>query len=243
VSRVVVCAPCWNQVGYTRWFVSSVLRNSEGHDVHLILLDNGSVDETRDYITSLRRKTTTTILNAENVGVNPAWNALLEEAIKPKYAADAICLANNDIVVGPGWLDSVCQAFQDPANASYFVANGAFANQHTFEDDVRQALPALRGQRVTARGGWCLFFTPAMVRLFHPIPPELVLWFGDDWMHYHLEKAGLQCEAMLDCCALHFLSKSVAEYPNKVERIAKDREAFMRLVPEMVPVIERELRK
>lgn len=242
MSRVVVCAPCWNQVEYTRWFVDSVRRNSWGHDVHLVLLDNGSKDETREYICGLGA--TTPILLPQNVGVNRAWNALLEEAVKPKYAADTICLANNDIIVGPGWLDSIRQAFADPTNASYFVANGVFTTgQDTFDEDVRRVRPHTLGQRVEARAGWCLFFTPDMIRLFHPIPPELILWFGDDWMHYKLEKAGLKCEAMLDCYALHFLSKSVTEYPNKVEQIAKDREAFMRLVPEMVPVIERELLK
>lgn len=238
MSRVAICVPCWNQVQYTQWFVESVERNSGDHDVHFILLDNGSKDGTREYLRSV--KNATRIFLPKNVGVNPAWNYLLREAQEPRLwrddfaqEADVICLANNDILAGPEWLDRVCRELAKPDNASYYVANGFFdCDQHSFDETVRQALPELRGKRRPGRGGWCLFFTPAMVDLFLPIPPEIKLWFGDDWMHHKLGRAGYQCEALMDCCALHFLSKSVTEYPNKVEQIAQDREAFARIMEE-----------
>jgi len=228
VSIVTICAPCWNQVEYTKWFVESIRRNSEGHDVGLILLDNGSTDGTREYIRSVNA---IRIELEENIGVNPAWNMLLAEALK--HESDVIVLANNDIWVGPEWLNSVSHELMWPYNGSYFLPyDGIQTSIEGYEDAVRAALPTLRGHRVASRGGWCMFFTPAMVRRFHPIPDGIKLWFGDDWIHYKLGEAGFRCETLLDCCVRHFLSKSVTELPNKIEIIARDREAFARIMDE-----------
>lgn len=241
MSSAVVCVPCWNQVEYTRWFVESVLRNSGEHSIHFIMLDNGSSDETPQYLHELRQKLKhswahrmpvgmTVISRPTNEGVNPAWNLLLTEAMVSHPDADAICLSNNDIVVGPGWLDGVCDTFYDPDNKSYLHANGQLTDHANFENDVRTMLPRVRNRRESARAGWCLFFEPKMLREFLPIPRELTLWFGDDWIHHKLEQAGYKCEVQLNCFALHFLSKSIEEYPNKVEVVARDREIFRAII-------------
>lgn len=233
MSSVAVCVPCWNQVGYTRWFVESVKRNTGGeHHIQFIFLDNGSTDETYKYLRSMRR--VTLLRNEQNRGVNPAWNQLLREALEEKRHGklDVICLANNDIVVGPRWLDGICEALGDPQNKSYLHANGTLSNHENFDNDVHTMLPRVQGQRMPGRAGWCLFFTPEMVRTFLPIPHELTLWFGDDWIHYKLEQAGYKCEVQLDCFALHFLSKSIEEHPEKIALVEKDREIFRRLIGE-----------
>lgn len=236
MARVAVCVPCWNQLVYTKRMVESVERNSAGHEVTFILLDNGSTDGTRDYlnrVVSERQRPRDRVIELDaNEGVNPAWNHLLGAVFAVDDGSnmfDVICLANNDIVVGPGWLDAPAKALARDANSAYFLANGGPFAERTFEVEAEEMRQRFANQRAPGKAGWCFFFTYRHVWRFWPIPHELVLWYGDDWIHYKLANAGFCCETLLDCCVLHFGSKSVAEYPDKVATIQRDREAFRRL--------------
>ena len=227
MAKVAVCVPCWNNLKYTRMMVESVKRNSDGHQVYFVFLDNGSSDGTSAFLSS-QPGVAKLIQKPTNVGVNPAWNELLTEALV--HGPDVVCLANNDILVGPGWLDAMSIEITKN-DKRYFLPNGQFKNSRTFDKDVRHALPRLSGS-VQARGGWCLFFHPSAVPLFHPIPDEIKLWYGDDWIHHHLGKNGYRCEALQATCCLHFVSKTISHYPGMVEQIARDRIAFNRLTGE-----------
>lgn len=222
--NVAVCFPCWNQRFYTEHLVASVRRNSAGHNVKLVSLDNGSTDGTGDYLQAV---SDVFLRLPRNIGVNPAWNLLLGTALGMNV--DMIVLVNNDVIVGPAWLDAPARELARDDNWSYFLPNGEFTKVAGFDESVRSSLPALAGRRAPGRAGWCLFFTPAMVRWFHPLPHELVLWFGDDWMHYKLNEHGYSCEVLMDSCALHFVSKTVGEYPDMVATIERDRQHFRSL--------------
>lgn len=224
MARVAICVPCCNNVSYTRLMTASVLRNSDGHQCFFVFLDNGSTDDTVAYLSSLPG-VTKIIRKPHNVGVNPAWNEILAEALK--HEPDVVVLANNDILVGPGWLDAASVEIAKN-DKRYFLPNAQFTNPETFDADVRRALPGLTGG-VPARGGWCLFFHPSAIPLFHPIPHEIKLWYGDDWIHHKLAENGYRCEALRATCCYHYISKTIAELPGKVEQIARDRAAFIRL--------------
>ena len=204
--------------------VESVQRNSGGHQVFFVFVDNGSTDGTSEFLAA-QPGVAKIIRNPTNVGVNPAWNQLLAEALK--HAPDVICLANNDILVGPGWLDAVSQEIAKD-DKRYFLPNGQFSTPNTFDQDVRNALPNLSGTK-PARAGWCMFFHPSSIPLFHPIPPEMKLWYGDDWVHHKLGRHGYRCETVLATCCLHHVSKTITGYPGMEEQVARDREAFVRL--------------
>ncbi len=227
MARVAVCVPCWNKLSYTRAMVESVHRNSGGHQVFFIFVDNGSTDGTAEFLAA-QPGVAKLIRNPTNVGVNPAWNELLKEALN--HTPDVVCLANNDILVGPGWLDAVSAEIAKD-DKRYFLPNGQFSNAATFDDDVRRALPGLSGT-IPARAGWCMFFHPSAIPLFHPIPEEMKLWYGDDWMHHHLAKHGYRCESVRATCCLHHVSKTIAEYPGMAEQVTRDREAYVRLTEE-----------
>lgn len=223
-ARVAVCVPCWNNLRYTRQMVESVCRNSEGHKVFFVFVDNGSNDGTYEYLRSVPG-VAKIIRNPVNVGVNPAWNALLTEALR--HEPDVVCLANNDILMGPAWIDAVSMEIAKN-DKRYFLPNAQFTNPATFDNDVRRSFPALQGS-AQARGGWCLFFHPSAIPLFHPIPEELKLWYGDDWIHHELGKQGYRCEALRATCCLHFVSKTISKYPGMSAQVDRDRQAFQRL--------------
>jgi GT2 family glycosyltransferase len=218
---IAICVPCWNMIRYTRLMVESVLRNSVGHDIRLFFVDNGSKDGTYEYLSSLTGATV--IRNSENRGVNAAWNQLLKAALE--HGASIICLANNDILAGPQWLDPVTRELAKD-DKRYFLPNGGFYDELKFDEEVRSRLPSLAGKIQPARAGWCVFFRADAVRLFLPIPERMKLWYGDDYFHWILGKHGYRCQTLMDSCCLHYVSKSVDEYPNKIETIEEDRKAF-----------------
>lgn len=224
--KVAICVPCWNHLWYTKFFIDSVLRNSGDHSIGFIFVDNGSSDGTGDYLAHVP-KLARLIRNPVNVGVNPAWNTLFSAALE--YNPEVIVLANNDILCGPGWLDPIVRELAKD-DKRYFLPNGQFTNPSTFDVDVRNTLPTLQGT-VLGYAGWCLSFHPSAVPLFHPIPEEMKLWYGDNWIHDRLQKDhGYKCEVLLDSCCLHFESKSIRDYPGMTGTVARDKDAYDYLV-------------
>lgn len=70
----------------------------------LILIDNGSLKETSDYLDHLPHRV---IRNKENVGCAKAWNQGLEAA-----SGEYCCIVNNDIEVPRGWLRKLQEYYE-----------------------------------------------------------------------------------------------------------------------------------
>jgi ATP-binding cassette, subfamily B, bacterial len=96
----------------TRAAIESVMANT-GDDVsyELVLVDNGSGEQTRRYLSVLaaRNPGVRLIRNESNLGFARANNQALEVA-----RGDVIVLLNNDAVVTPGWLKGLARHLDDP---------------------------------------------------------------------------------------------------------------------------------
>ena len=97
----------WNLKKYTKNCVESIIKNTD-YPYRLILVDNGSLPETRDYLESLKLDRRlkdhgyTLIRNEENLGATKALNQGLQVS-KGDYAM----ILNNDTVVCKGWLSEM----------------------------------------------------------------------------------------------------------------------------------------
>lgn len=227
---IAICIPCWNQLWHTRVTCESIRRNSAGHDIKFFFVDNGSTDDTYDYLCSIAGAHI--IRNATNLGCNPAWNQLLAAALAEHPTM--IVLANNDIKVAPGWLDPIVRELAKN-DQRYFLPNGDLHNDDTLDDDARAGAEKFAGQTLPGRGGWCIFFPPEAVKAFMPIPDALKLWYGDDYIHEVLKRKGYRCESVMDSFVLHYLSKTVEVVPNKVQIVEQDRIAFEAIMKELGP--------
>ena len=97
VSIIVLC---WNQLEYTKQCVSSVLKYTDC-PYELILIDNGSTDDTAKYLWQHGDRV---ISNSRNHGVARGWNQGIWEA-----KGDYVVVLNNDTIVTPGWLKSMVE--------------------------------------------------------------------------------------------------------------------------------------
>lgn len=95
-----VVAATYNGLAYTRLFVESVLQCTD-RPYELILVDDGSTDDTPAYLEALAREHShvTVIRHERNQGIGQAWNRGVAAA-RGRY----IAVCNNDLVVSPGWL-------------------------------------------------------------------------------------------------------------------------------------------
>lgn len=93
---------CYNQVAYTKACVESMVRH--GVDLgRVVAVDNGSGDETRDYLSSLPLGGR--VFNKVNLGCGVAWN---QGALA--LQAPWTIVMNNDVLVSAGWIDGLIGA-------------------------------------------------------------------------------------------------------------------------------------
>jgi glycosyltransferase involved in cell wall biosynthesis len=96
--------PCWNLRGFTELCVQALFRHARP-DWELIVVDNGSTNDTAAYLAGVRdaaRVPVTIISNPQNVGFPRAINQGL-----PAAGGEYFVLLNNDAVVTDGWLDQL----------------------------------------------------------------------------------------------------------------------------------------
>jgi len=98
----------YNKQELTKNCIDSFLANTKT-PCRLIVIDNCSTDETREYLSTLKDTSICkfkVIFNRENRGFVGGMNQGIELSRAPY-----ICLANNDLLFGPGWLAEMISVF------------------------------------------------------------------------------------------------------------------------------------
>lgn len=106
--RVSIVIPVYNKCDYTQRCLVSILENTTGIAYEVIVVDNASSDHTKDMLLSFEN--IVSVRNDENKGFVEACNIGASRA-----RGEFILFLNNDTEVTPGWLESMCQPFDDPS--------------------------------------------------------------------------------------------------------------------------------
>ena len=96
---------CFNSVRYTKMLVDSLLKVGTPLD-RIVVVDNGSTDETRDYLLTLPLGGR--IYNKGNQACGVAWN----QGILHLQAEWSVVM-NNDVIVPPEWIERMIQTAID----------------------------------------------------------------------------------------------------------------------------------
>jgi len=108
-NGVSIIIAVWNQLGYTRLTIDSILKNTNS-PFELVIVDNGSRPDVKAYFDSLKSKADITyIRNETNLGPIRAINQGISAA---RY--DFVMVIHNDVIVFEnGWLQKIVSAMKD----------------------------------------------------------------------------------------------------------------------------------
>jgi len=103
MNPLTIVIPVFNQFDWTETCLTAL--KEETKDYNVILVDNGSTDETRSLGEEFGLRI---IRNTENLGFPKAVNQALK-VVESEFA----CLLNNDVVVTPGWAGRLMEVLNE----------------------------------------------------------------------------------------------------------------------------------
>lgn len=161
MKSISVCVPHWQVLGYIQPCLRSIRKYSPGIDLEILVVDNGSRDESLDWLRSLswirliERPTETHENWPENVFT--AWDAGLAEARGDYY----ITMHSDVFIKRTGWLEPLVREMERDSQIAASgtwkleIENPLYAAQKRFFGLARAGVKRLAGKRppVTLRQG------------------------------------------------------------------------------------------
>jgi len=176
---------CYGQADYTRQCIDSMVRHGTPLD-RLVVVDNGSKDDTRDYLSTLPLGGR--IYNSENLGCGVAWN---QGALA--LQAEWTIVMNNDVLVSANWIENLIGAARQH---DIRVMSPAMVEGDLGYDFEAFAPDASTRMRDAVRRGWCHAVCLAIhksvwmdIGYFQPVPK--LLGYEDTLFFNEMAKAKL----------------------------------------------------
>ncbi len=205
---------CYNSVEYTKLCVDSMIAHGTPLD-RLVIVDNGSRDETRDYLSTLPLGGR--IFNNQNLGCGVAWN---QGALH--LQSEWTIVMNNDVLVSPNWIENLIGAAesQNLKIVSPALIEGKL--DYDFAAFEKEAQAKMKNEhRIGARHAVCLAIHESVwmdIGYFQPIPK--LLGYEDTMFFHEAKKANLKM-AMTGASWLHHYG-SITQTAMKLERGLKE---------------------
>lgn len=102
-----IIIPVHNNLDYTKSCINNILKTSALYSIEIIIIENKSSDDTRNYLESYSDERIKVIYNTENVSFSKANNQGAKIA-----KSNTLIFLNNDVDVLPGWLESIENTFE-----------------------------------------------------------------------------------------------------------------------------------
>jgi GT2 family glycosyltransferase len=222
-----IIVPCFNQRAFTQVCFQELDRHTRP-DWELIVVDNGSTDDTAGYLARLRdelRVPVTVITNAVNLGFPRAINQGLDAA-----RGDYLVLLNNDAVVTANWLDQLIALTRAQtglpghtrgiglagpmtnfASPPQLIESVPYRDLQEMESFARDWGHEHRGQwfTVSKLSGFCLLMTRAVHEAVGGLDARFGLGlFDDDDLAMRARRAGFELAVAHDLFVHHFGSRT-----------------------------------
>lgn len=218
--RIMLGTPCFRE---DHEMLARAFRSFCEPDVDVVAIDNGGSEDVKAAIFDAG-DTISVIRNPKNVYVNPAWNQLAERFLSS--GSEILVLANADLIANKGWSSSLLlrhDLIKTRSEREFWCGTGI-----TLEQVDVEVAPSVEVSDQKFHGAFFAFTREAVLRAF-PVPKELLIFFGDDWIIKRLSEAGFSPRALRDVRVFHAANVSSNRLPEYYEIIARDRLAWERL--------------
>lgn len=206
VADIVVGVPCYRDGP----MVERCLRSLQEAEVQLLLVDNGADADVKQVLADRG----IIIRNDVNRYVNPAWNQIMKwflEAAKYKI----LVVANSDLVMEAGWAAKLRAHVENNPKASLFFGRV--------------------GENQSSKGAFFAMCREAVLASY-PIPEDILIYGGDDFIFEVHRQAGLLDSVMDDVVMWHAVSGTISKAPELAEIGRRDNACWHHYVlPQIVP--------
>ena len=209
---------CYNSVEYTKLCIDSMIAHGTPLD-RLVVVDNGSKDQTRDYLSTLSLGGR--IFNSKNLGCGVAWN---QGALH--LQSEWTIVMNNDVLVSPKWIENLIGTAEQQGLkviSPALIEGPLDYDFNHFQIDAQKKMKDVH--RIGARHAVCLAIHESVwsdVGYFQPIPK--LLGYEDTMFFHELKKENIQT-AMTGASWLHHFG-SVTQTAMKQERGLKQKDGL-----------------
>lgn len=185
-NKYSITFACYNAVHYTQLCIDSFVKHGTPLD-RLIVVDNGSNDETRNYLQTLALGGR--IFNKQNLGCGVAWNqgALVQQA-------EWSIIMNNDVLVSPRWVESLINTAEQ--NNLKIISPALIEGPQDYDFDTFSTIASSKMKNALRMGNphaVCLAVHESVwmdIGYFQAMPK---LWGYEDTMFFHAaRKAGIR---------------------------------------------------
>ncbi len=220
-----IIIPVWDQLAVTKRCLEAVGQKTRT-PYRLILIDNGSGKETREYLEALANRPGwggVLIRNEENLGYIKAVNQGLKISTSPY-----VCLLNNDIVVTEGWLERMLEFARSHPEAGLL---NCLQNNDPGQR-IPQDLEEFAGSQIQDRGRWmeldhctggCLVIKREVIQKTGYLDEAFGegYWEDNDYSR-RAQKAGFRCLRLLDTYVWHDVGGSFQKTADRKEKEEKN---------------------
>jgi GT2 family glycosyltransferase len=217
-SKYAITFACYNQVDYTRQCIDSMIQH--GNDLsRIVVIDNGSTDDTRNYLQSIPLGGL--IFNQANLGCGVAWN---QGALA--LQAEWTIIMNNDVLVSSDWIENLIHTAEK--NKLKIISPALIEGplDYDFNDFSSNASKKMENSlRIGDRHAVCLAVHQSVwleIGYFQPTPK--LLGYEDTLFFHEADKAGIST-GMTGASWLHHYG-SVTQTAMKQERGLKEKDGL-----------------
>lgn len=235
-----VIVPCFNQLQFTRLCVRSLLRHT-GPPCELVVVDNGSTDETAGYLEGVRDAAPLAvgiISNSQNRGFPAACNQGLRVA-----RGGHLVLLNNDTVVTENWLARlVALAESDPSigmvgpmsnyvTGPQWVPNASYTDLDEMHRFAAGWVAGHHGRCFFTERlvGFCLLIKRRVLETVGDLDERFGLGlFDDDDLSVRVTRAGFRLAVAEDVFVHHFGGRTFAGIGLNTASLVRTNEAIFK---------------
>ena len=224
-----IIMPVWDQLEFTRDCIESI-KDSTLYPYRLILIDNGSKADTRNYLKSLEGCAdieVKLIRNEENLGFVKAVNQGFVVSDSPY-----LCVMNNDTLAADGWLTEMVNVAESDPTVGLVNPSSNNLGQKTPISDIAEyaeGLKKMKGEYIEM--GACLGFAMLFKRaIFKKLGPFDEVYgvgnFEDTEYSRKVESLGMVCVRAKAAYVYHRMNKSFLRRKNYEEIFRSSQEVF-----------------
>jgi GT2 family glycosyltransferase len=219
----------WNQIKVTRRCLESVIRNTLA-DYRIILVDNASGEETRNYLDAFYKTHSdkvTLIRNQTNLGFLKAANQGLR-----KSEGAYVCLLNNDTVVTKSWLQELISVAENNPQLGILNPSSTTLGQKVALKDIDKYAAKIKRYQgeyieMAQASGFCMFITRRAINEIGVLDESYGMgYFEDTDYSRRAKEVGFRIARVKASYVYHQENASFIKLKRRDETFAANRKIF-----------------